>query len=307
MGNKIGKEIKVDPTTLKKESGFYASVLIEIDLAKSIPSKILVELKYGKFEQVIQIPKLPRYCNHCKIVGHHIYECRTKRKEDSQQATTQDPDQDFVLVKQKKQWKPTHIQLPNKAGFDICFGDISGKNMEQRTNSVSGNLPQGDISSRRFHILQNPHVESGNTSFSSEDFPALIIDKSILSPQNLVTPPPSVSEVTQDDNSNVSQVPVAVITSKILDTISKENNTMSSSEDGEIKEVSVSSLIHQSSIPQTIFILKRSEKLDTPAKDKFVANEKKAPPIKKPPLTRKQFHKSVSQKGNSITPQPNSQ
>ncbi|XP_026378670.1 uncharacterized protein LOC113273117 [Papaver somniferum] len=72
MGKAMGRPIKVDETTLNKEAGYYASVQVEMDLAKAIPSKIWVESKYGGIEQSIQIPKLPKYCNHCNVLGHHV-------------------------------------------------------------------------------------------------------------------------------------------------------------------------------------------------------------------------------------------
>ncbi|XP_026400175.1 uncharacterized protein LOC113296052 [Papaver somniferum] len=85
MGNKVGRAIKVDENTLKRENGFYASVLVEVDLEKSIPSKISIESKYGKFEQSLQIPKLPKFCNHYTTIGHLVAECRMKRKEHQQE------------------------------------------------------------------------------------------------------------------------------------------------------------------------------------------------------------------------------
>lgn len=84
FGRALGRPVQTDETTLKKEISYYASVLIEIDLAKAIPDKIWVESKYGGFSQKVQIPKIPKFCNHCKVVGHFVAECKTKRKENSQ-------------------------------------------------------------------------------------------------------------------------------------------------------------------------------------------------------------------------------
>ncbi|XP_026416712.1 uncharacterized protein LOC113312175 [Papaver somniferum] len=58
MGNSLGRSIKVDETTLKREIGYYASVLVEMDVSKFIPNKIRVESKYGSFEQRVHIPKV---------------------------------------------------------------------------------------------------------------------------------------------------------------------------------------------------------------------------------------------------------
>lgn len=68
----------VDETTLKRKIGYYASVLVEIDHNKSIPGK------YGGFSQKIQIPKLPKFCTRCKVVGDYVDGCRVKRNENVQ-------------------------------------------------------------------------------------------------------------------------------------------------------------------------------------------------------------------------------
>lgn len=68
MGNMLGRTIKVDEKTLKKEFGFYACVLVEMDSSKGIPRKLWVKTKYGEFEQAVQIPKRPKFCNHCQVI-----------------------------------------------------------------------------------------------------------------------------------------------------------------------------------------------------------------------------------------------
>ncbi|XP_026396167.1 uncharacterized protein LOC113290794 [Papaver somniferum] len=122
MGKALGRPIKVDETTLKKEAGFYASVFVEIDLTKAIPSKIWVEYKYGGFVQAIQIPSLPKFFNHCQLIGHYVAECRNNRKEQEQTAEVNAP-------KQVKQiWKKVESkknQTPFKSGYDICFSTPS--------------------------------------------------------------------------------------------------------------------------------------------------------------------------------------
>ncbi|XP_026399644.1 uncharacterized protein LOC113295530 [Papaver somniferum] len=114
MGNKLGRAIKVDEITLKREIGYYASVLV--DFAKYIPSKVVVEYKYGKFKQAVQILKKPKFCNHCLIVGHLTVECRIRRSECSEKQT------EVVKEKAKKQWRKKTSQV--QTGFDICFTQV---------------------------------------------------------------------------------------------------------------------------------------------------------------------------------------
>ncbi|XP_026459382.1 uncharacterized protein LOC113360045 [Papaver somniferum] len=77
----IGRAIQVDETTLKREIGYYASMMVEVDLAKEIPGRIWIGTKYGGFYQDIKIPKVPKFCGQCKIVGHIVSECRVSRKD----------------------------------------------------------------------------------------------------------------------------------------------------------------------------------------------------------------------------------
>ncbi|XP_026436382.1 uncharacterized protein LOC113334259 [Papaver somniferum] len=81
LGDAIGRAIKVDETSLKREVGYYASVLVEVDLANKVHNQVLVKTKYGSFEQEVHIPKIPSFCSHCKVVGHLITECRVQQKE----------------------------------------------------------------------------------------------------------------------------------------------------------------------------------------------------------------------------------
>ncbi|XP_026430948.1 uncharacterized protein LOC113328071 [Papaver somniferum] len=95
MGDAIGRAIKVGDTTLKREVGYYASVLVEVDLEINVPHQIVVNSKYGSFEQEVQIPKLPKFCSHCKVVGHLVTECRVLRKEDAQEV--EENDNNYVI------------------------------------------------------------------------------------------------------------------------------------------------------------------------------------------------------------------
>ncbi|KAF5183644.1 hypothetical protein FRX31_026769, partial [Thalictrum thalictroides] len=69
------------------EYGYYASVLVDIDLAQAIPDQILVEVEGQglEFWQEIQLGKTPKFCNHCKVVGHLVSDCRILKKKIEEQ------------------------------------------------------------------------------------------------------------------------------------------------------------------------------------------------------------------------------
>lgn len=68
----IGKPIEIDNANLKCEVGYYANVLVEVDFAQPIPSKVGIGTKFEGFHQDILIPNYPKFCNTCRIVGHLV-------------------------------------------------------------------------------------------------------------------------------------------------------------------------------------------------------------------------------------------
>ncbi|KAF6165530.1 hypothetical protein GIB67_015853 [Kingdonia uniflora] len=76
----VGNPVQVNRSTLCQNTGFYASVLVDVDFSKPIPSKIMVEQEGFEFCQEIQLGKVPKICSHCKVVGHLVSECRDVEK-----------------------------------------------------------------------------------------------------------------------------------------------------------------------------------------------------------------------------------
>ncbi|KAF5179052.1 Zinc knuckle cx2cx4hx4c [Thalictrum thalictroides] len=77
----VGCPIGVDKFTAERELGYYANVLIDLDLSKSLPNQILVEVEDGvEFLQEVEYPTLPKFCSHCQAIGHSRFECRGLQK-----------------------------------------------------------------------------------------------------------------------------------------------------------------------------------------------------------------------------------
>ncbi|KAF9623733.1 hypothetical protein IFM89_004814 [Coptis chinensis] len=82
MGRAFGSPVGVDKHTLDRTFGNFASVLVDVDLSKPIPSQFLVEEDEGKsFLQDAEVIRLPKFCGHCKSVGHLVAECKGLQKE----------------------------------------------------------------------------------------------------------------------------------------------------------------------------------------------------------------------------------
>ncbi|KAF6158381.1 hypothetical protein GIB67_022461 [Kingdonia uniflora] len=76
----MGNSVQVAESTFQGYTGFYASILVEIDLAKPISNQILIEGEDSDFWQDVSVGSTPKFCNHCKVIGHLVYERREVTK-----------------------------------------------------------------------------------------------------------------------------------------------------------------------------------------------------------------------------------
>jgi len=68
----------LDDCTTNKTKGFYARVLVDVDMAFDLPNQILVERPRFSFVAYIQCEKLSSFCSVCKLIRHSIFNCRRK-------------------------------------------------------------------------------------------------------------------------------------------------------------------------------------------------------------------------------------
>lgn len=202
LGDAVGKEIKVDEVTL--EIGYYASVLVEVDLSNTIPHHVLVKSKYGSFEQEVQIPKLPSFCNHCKVVGHLVTEYRLLRKENEQSGKVEE--NQFVVP--KKVWRRKTKKTQQQVEFDIC-STSSAPPPEMNvgnsgTHNVSNSIHEELLSDNEIvdvvipPIRRNPNnsdVFFGDINSNSE-FPELSVER-LLYIANSIPPIMEGTNITQ--------------------------------------------------------------------------------------------------------------
>ncbi|XP_026459862.1 uncharacterized protein LOC113360580 [Papaver somniferum] len=86
MGKSLGNPIVVDSKSLNHEYGHFVVVLIDIDFSKHDNTDAIHVTAGGRdFWQNIDIPKHPKFCSKCNIIGHMDVDCR-KKKHTTQQA-----------------------------------------------------------------------------------------------------------------------------------------------------------------------------------------------------------------------------
>ncbi|XP_026396869.1 uncharacterized protein LOC113291562 [Papaver somniferum] len=155
LSRALGNHVKVDDATLNYQSGYYARVLVEIDLAKTIPNKLCIITKYGCFSQSVVLTNLPKFCWKCKIVGHQYSECRAK----NQSETSGEKVNSSSLEKQKEVNGSTSEKLKDILQsaqqvikpFDIC----QTPEKVQVENIVGNSVNTISISQGRFSPLQD--------------------------------------------------------------------------------------------------------------------------------------------------------
>lgn len=82
IGRGLGTPLKVDKKTFDKEIGLFARILIDIDLARQVPERMLIQRKDLEFFIFGEIENCPSFCNLCGAIGHQNNECSSKRRED---------------------------------------------------------------------------------------------------------------------------------------------------------------------------------------------------------------------------------
>ncbi|GKV48717.1 hypothetical protein SLEP1_g55521 [Rubroshorea leprosula] len=79
LGSKIGRPIKVDPTTLLAARGKFARVCIEVDLSQPLPSSVDLDLEELPQSLIsVEFEGLHKICFQCGEFGHTENYCRFK-------------------------------------------------------------------------------------------------------------------------------------------------------------------------------------------------------------------------------------
>jgi len=74
--NGVGTPIALDNVTKNRTFGYYARILVDLDLSKRIFNEIMVEREGFSFYVEIQYERLHDYCNNCATIDHSIGQCK---------------------------------------------------------------------------------------------------------------------------------------------------------------------------------------------------------------------------------------
>lgn len=80
----IGIPLQLDVATKEQRFGYYARVLVDVDLLGPLPSSVMVEREHLCFPVGIDYENLPPRCNHCSLIGHETPNCRQLKSKEAQ-------------------------------------------------------------------------------------------------------------------------------------------------------------------------------------------------------------------------------
>ncbi|KAF9590401.1 hypothetical protein IFM89_034194 [Coptis chinensis] len=214
MGRAFGSPVGVDKHTLDRTFGNFASVLVEVDLSKPIPSQFLVEEDEGKsFLQDAEVIRLPNFCGHCKSVGHLVAECKGLQKEIRRDEALKDVTH-LEPTKQKKKRsrnrnkqkeKPGTSGVKNAQGIEVLSQEVvhvaealEGQNMVPAL--VLSHVLEADVPHIFASIVHPTTVEQPTPAKSAMRTPPPV--NVVASPITIVTPvhPAEVVRMVEVDN-----------------------------------------------------------------------------------------------------------
>ncbi|XP_059294680.1 uncharacterized protein LOC132047690 [Lycium ferocissimum] len=85
IANEVGTPLEIDVATRSMTRPSMAKVRVELDLLKPLVKSVWIGIEDDNvplkgFEQKIEFENIPKYCKHCRKLGHNLIECRVLEK-----------------------------------------------------------------------------------------------------------------------------------------------------------------------------------------------------------------------------------
>ncbi|KAK2428073.1 hypothetical protein P8452_42228 [Trifolium repens] len=199
IAGSLGTPICMDSITAKpmyeRTFGQYARVLIDIDISQPLRHKVLVERKGYAFFVELDYEHIPEFCSHCRIIGHHVNNCKRINK-DMEQRTVKD-----VSTAKKhigdtsKTWIPTmNNENQSTQEANIVNKDADGRHVGNHTSQKENSPSQVNLVSPDADTLID-QIPDNNIVTRNEG--------TVLSPVLAIQEAPSVEEL-NDTSSETS-------------------------------------------------------------------------------------------------------
>ncbi|XP_024164201.1 uncharacterized protein LOC112171221 [Rosa chinensis] len=191
----IGTPLQLDRATKERAFGYFARLLVDVDLTGSLPSTLMVEREGYEFEVSLEYERLPPICSCCGLVGHDVNHCRQRK-------STEDPKKNVKTTEASKQVAgkqeyrlvksivvkapiaialiPTELIVNSPIAEDIIENAQLGNNrdssaVEQFVNQVIAEAANEEIDHIAQVVAAEPLVENisqgENVAINSTDLP----------------------------------------------------------------------------------------------------------------------------------------
>ncbi|XP_057791024.1 uncharacterized protein LOC131007942 [Salvia miltiorrhiza] len=153
IGHWLGQPLKIDGNSLNDEVAHFARILVEIDLAKTLPENFIIDGGDYSFKIEFCYEYLPLFCTRCKITGHSADKCRKGRKE-------KQPIEE-VPVSKEPEWQPikhgaTNVEAAKQNSDDegAKHNELSGPDLLDLVTKKGSHQTDN-----RFEVLENLEMQ----------------------------------------------------------------------------------------------------------------------------------------------------
>jgi hypothetical protein len=175
--------------------GQYARVLIDIDISQPLRHKVLVERKGYAFFVELDYEHIPEFCSHCRIIGHHVNNCKRINKDMEQRIVKDVSTAKKHIGDTSKTWVPTmNNENQSTQEANAVNNDADGRHIENHTSQKENSPSQVNLVSPDADILID-QIPDNNIVTRNEG--------TVLSPVLAIQEAPSV-EVLNDTSSETS-------------------------------------------------------------------------------------------------------
>ncbi|XP_070024832.1 uncharacterized protein [Nicotiana sylvestris] len=99
----VGTPLVLDAATMGKTRSSMAKIHVEVDLLKPLPQSAFVGQEYDDsplkcYTQKLEYEGVPKYCKHCRKIGHYMINCRAfEKKKAEQKEESEKKNQETIL------------------------------------------------------------------------------------------------------------------------------------------------------------------------------------------------------------------
>ncbi|GFY91496.1 hypothetical protein Acr_07g0016920 [Actinidia rufa] len=133
---RLGKPIHMDKMTTYKERVSFARCLVEIDMEKDLPQAVMLKLPDGEIiEQPIFYENLPRFCKHCKLMGHSDAGCGANKNKPKNKQVEANKTAEVSNVEQLEQGTSV-VATTNQTVHQIKRGKAEWVQVQNKTTNI---------------------------------------------------------------------------------------------------------------------------------------------------------------------------